>query len=520
MRSSRAVIILLAFVLQANAKDEANALGAVDKYHTAALGAEDTSLDKFVDKLVDKILNQAVKLLPLYQVDMDNTRLSKTCLQKKLPPLLLPPSNGETVPQVICGWLGGLPSPNKEPAGRTFHNQVLKKLGLKSTEVEDEILKEADSEAPEEPADSFNLDDPEPWRMRMNGEQDEQEPKDGAPKGKKKKKPQEDLYKLIGLSKKRYLATEQEIKKAYQQMALIAHPDKAGADKNAEEKAAIEEHFKHVQAAYETLMDPVKRREFDSTDSAFDDSLPTTCNKTDFFDTFGAAFLRQSRWSDIQPVPQCGDDNTPWPQVEAFYNFWMSSFKSWREFPHEDEEEIDDRMSYKEKEYIKEQNKKLRRKAKEGETKRMQAFVVAAYKWDPRVKRQKEEREKAKLAEKEKMRAAMAANNPTEKPKIQVAKSDYELKRDAEKEKELKKKAIKKQIGRLTASKNMLRKKVGPQAGNIKDDDIQFLLDALGLEKITALSDRLDNPRVNAEARANELVETLAKARAEANAAQ
>ena len=70
---------------------------------------------------------------------------------------------------------------------------------------------------------------------------------------------------------------------AYRKVALEKHPDKAGAAiAAAAQKFKIEEEFKGIQEAYETLSDPARRREFDSTDT-FDDSLPSDCAPEDFF---------------------------------------------------------------------------------------------------------------------------------------------------------------------------------------------------------------------------------------------
>ena len=70
---------------------------------------------------------------------------------------------------------------------------------------------------------------------------------------------------------------------AYRKTALEHHPDKAGAAVADEDtRAAIEERFKAIQEAYETLSDPARRREFDSTDD-FDDTLPVDCAPKDFF---------------------------------------------------------------------------------------------------------------------------------------------------------------------------------------------------------------------------------------------
>lgn len=63
---------------------------------------------------------------------------------------------------------------------------------------------------------------------------------------------------------------------------------------------------------------------------------------------FGPAFKRNSRWSLAQPVPDVGDEETPYAAVDKFYDFWFA-FKSWREFPHADEEDVEQAESREEK---------------------------------------------------------------------------------------------------------------------------------------------------------------------------
>lgn len=59
-------------------------------------------------------------------------------------------------------------------------------------------------------------------------------------------------YKALGLSRQ---ATTEEVKVAYKQKVLTEHPDKGGT----------KERFQAVQQAYEVLMDPVKRAQYDRT---------------------------------------------------------------------------------------------------------------------------------------------------------------------------------------------------------------------------------------------------------------
>ncbi|MCR5679140.1 MAG: molecular chaperone DnaJ [Prevotella sp.] len=98
-----------------------------------------------------------------------------------------------------------------------------------------------------------------------------------------------DYYEVLGVSKN---ATEDEIKKAYRQIAIKYHPDRNPGDKAAEEK------FKEAAEAYNVLHDPEKRQQYDQFgfNSPFGgggggfEGFGGSMNMDDIFSMFGDIF--------------------------------------------------------------------------------------------------------------------------------------------------------------------------------------------------------------------------------------
>ena len=72
-----------------------------------------------------------------------------------------------------------------------------------------------------------------------------------------------DYYKTLGVDKK---ASQEEVKKAFRNLARQYHPDR----KKAPDKAAAEEKFKELSEAYEVLGDPEKRKKYDALGANWD----------------------------------------------------------------------------------------------------------------------------------------------------------------------------------------------------------------------------------------------------------
>lgn len=69
-----------------------------------------------------------------------------------------------------------------------------------------------------------------------------------------------DYYKVLGVERQ---ASEDQIKRAYRDLAKKFHPDKNPGDKAAEEK------FKSINEAYEVLKDPQKRKRYDQLGDSY-----------------------------------------------------------------------------------------------------------------------------------------------------------------------------------------------------------------------------------------------------------
>jgi molecular chaperone DnaJ len=72
-------------------------------------------------------------------------------------------------------------------------------------------------------------------------------------------------YETLGVAKN---ASDEEIKKAYRKLAREYHPDRNPGDNGAEDR------FKEVQAAYDLLKDPEKRKQYDAFGAAGPSGFP------------------------------------------------------------------------------------------------------------------------------------------------------------------------------------------------------------------------------------------------------
>ena len=328
-------------------------------------------------------------------------------------------------------------------------------------------------------------------------------------------------YKILGLEDKFLNSKEEDFRKAYKKMAIIYHPDKnkenkslqgvsdeqikeeikkdlekenkLGNEENNEDnneekkignnnnknKISEEEEQKNreinkkwlkLKEAYDTLIDPEKRKKYDST-IVFDDSIPEDKEYTekDFFTTFGPVFLNNGIWSKKKPVPKLGDMQSPLQKVKLFYKFWHN-FQSWRDFSVEGEYDLEEATSRFEKRQMLKENRKMKASMKKEEKIRIDTLTNIAYKRDPRIIEEEKRLEKEREQEKKKRALERQKQKEEEELKRQIMiKQNEEEKQRLKKKKLEEKEEMEKNIINIIKENNI----------NMNDDDLfQFKLNS------------------------------------------
>ncbi|OAG37144.1 hypothetical protein AYO21_08679 [Fonsecaea monophora] len=272
----------------------------------------------------------------------------------------------------------------------------------------------------------------------------------------------QDHYAVLGLSKYRYKATDEQIKKAHRKKVLKHHPDKKAAAGQSDENDSF---FKCIQRAHEILTDPVKRRQWDSVDEAADVEPPTKKDMQkpgNFYKKWNAVFQSEARFSKKTPVPMLGDENSTREEVEQFYDFWYN-FDSWRTFEYLDEDVPDDNEGRDHKRHIEKKNANARRKRKTEDTARLRKLVDDCLSYDERIKKFR----KAASADKNKKRLEKEAAAKREAEEKQRAKEEEERKKKEEEEKLKADKEVAKKA--KEAAKNAVKKNKRVVKSSVKD---------------------------------------------------
>ncbi|XP_037315683.2 dnaJ homolog subfamily C member 2 [Pungitius pungitius] len=313
----------------------------------------------------------------------------------------------------------------------------------------------------------------------------------------------QDHYSVLGLPHLRYKATQKQIKAAHKSIVLKHHPDK----RKAAGEQIVEgdnDYFTCITKAMETLSDPVKRRAFDSVDPTFDNSVPSKNEgKDNFWDVYSPVFERNARWSSKKHVPKLGTMESSFEDVDNFYSFWYN-FDSWREFSYLDEEEKEKAECRDERRWIEKQNRAARAQRKKEEMNRLRTLVDTAYSIDPRIKKFKDD-EKARKESEKKAKVEAKKREQEEKERARQAeldaarlvkeKEDEEAKQVAQlakKEKEIQKKAFKKERQKLRTTCKNWNYFADNESESVKMmEEVEKLCDRLELTSLQSLNEIL-----------------------------
>lgn len=315
----------------------------------------------------------------------------------------------------------------------------------------------------------------------------------------------QDHYAVLGISRYRYKATEDQIKRAHRKKVLKHHPDKKAAAGATED----DQFFKCIQKATEVLLDPVKRRQFDSVDEAAEVEPPSKkeTQKGNFYKLWGKVFEAEGRFSNRQPVPKLGNEKSTKEEVEHFYDFWYN-FDSWRTFEYLDEDVPDDNENRDQKRHVERKNQNARRKKKTEDTARLRKLVDDALALDERIKKfkqeasaQKNKRRLEKEAEQKRL-AEEAAKAKEEEAKLKAEKEAAEKAERAEgkKAKEAAKNAAKKNkrvVRGAVKDANYFHSAGDAPAAQIDSalNDVDLIITRIDNEELAALTARLNGKK-------------------------
>lgn len=331
-----------------------------------------------------------------------------------------------------------------EPVGPQYFAHA-RRIHFKRTFAEDDLIQSQENVKKVADEDVGEISEPEDPSMLLRSAKDWKS---------------QDHYAVLGLSKYRYKATDEQIKRAHRKKVLRHHPDKKAAAGSTEDDSF----FKCIQKATEILSDPVKRRQFDSVDENADVEPPTKKQLKDgkYYKLWGNVFKAEGRFSRTKPVPEFGDDNSTQEEVENFYNFFYN-FDSWRSFEYQDEEVPDDNENRDQKRHMERKNNNARKKKKNEDVARLRKLVDDAMAGDGRIKKFRQ----AASASKNKKRLEREAAEKSEREAIAAEKS----RKDAEaKESEEKAKALREQNKKSKeAAKAAVKKNRRVLKGSVKD---------------------------------------------------
>jgi DnaJ family protein C protein 2 len=385
-----------------------------------------------------------------------------------------PPAAFTKESEVVAGLGGYFKTKRVEPFGRTYYRRVKNVVRGRSASCE-------------------SLEDDEKER-KANKKQEELILKKYRKSIRGKNFIELTMYQQLGLSEFGFDVSEEQVKKAYHRVLIEHHPDKTG-------KTDKDPNYLAVQKAFNTLMDPAKKRAYDSQ-CDFDDWIPTGSEKVkendgtgkSFYDLYGPVFVANARFSETTPVPTLGNDETDIDTVYAFYDFWHK-FDSWRIFLHDSEHDVETAEHRDHKRWMAKKNEVVAKKKKKAEYTRLANLVDRAQAADPRIRRVKQEakdkKEREKREKEEAIQRALDEEKRAADEAERIAREKEEAEKDSRKNAKLQKEKQKKLFRKVKKTFRELMAAAEAQGvdGAINVVKTEEICDGVEMEELQSLVD-------------------------------